>query len=324
MIPRSTLSRQLPRPVNFTSKRRFLSASTVHNAQAPTPENPSARPHAIDPRWLTMMKRRIGRCMMFGLKPVQINEGGQILQQLARDWRELLAGSEGFLTDEKRRSLFRHNVVWGEQDVMVSLCSLPIAFYAPRLASALNHTNIFLGTLAGHVNNVTYVRYAETARVNWTRNIGIHIDPEHRKEWLNMVNSTGIGLILRSIKIDYKFPMKSPDKITVYQKLVHDPASPLSPQSGFELHVMILSEARQRPAARCHEESVIYDYQKNRKTPQLPPFIFKQFKTIWELQEKSKLEWQQRILDIESRVRTLEVESWDRADAVEDTGSAKQ
>lgn len=52
---------------------------------------------------------------MFGLKPAQIDGGGQILQQLARDWRELLAGSEGFLTDEKRRGLFRHNVVWGEQ-----------------------------------------------------------------------------------------------------------------------------------------------------------------------------------------------------------------
>lgn len=51
---------------------------------------------------------------MFGLKPAQIDEGGKILQQLARDWRELVAGSEGFLTDEKRRSLFRHNVVWGE------------------------------------------------------------------------------------------------------------------------------------------------------------------------------------------------------------------
>lgn len=52
---------------------------------------------------------------MFGLKPSQVDEGGKILRLLARDWRELLAGSEGFLTDEKRRSLFRHNVVWGEQ-----------------------------------------------------------------------------------------------------------------------------------------------------------------------------------------------------------------
>jgi hypothetical protein len=53
--------------------------------------------------------------MMFGMKPAQIDEGGKVLQQLAEEWRELIAGSEGFLTDRKRRSLFRHNVVWGEQ-----------------------------------------------------------------------------------------------------------------------------------------------------------------------------------------------------------------
>ncbi|KAJ5109120.1 hypothetical protein N7456_005795 [Penicillium angulare] len=181
------------------------------------------------------------------------------------------------------------------------------------------------GTLSlsrGHVNNVTYVRYAETARVNWTRNIGLHIDPSNKTQWLNLVSSRGIGLILRSIKVDYKFPMKSPDKITVYQKLVPDPSSSLSSQSAFQLQVMILSEARQRPAARCHEDIVIYDYKKNQKTPQTPPFIYEQFKNMWKLQEEAKKDWQDRILDIENRVRTLEVESWDRADAVEDTGSA--
>lgn len=116
--------------------------------------------------------------------------------------------------------------------------------------------------------------------------------------------------------------MTWPDKITVYQKLVHDPSAASSSQSAFQLQVMILSEARQRPAARCHEDIVTYDYKKNRKTPELPQFIFEQFKTIWELQEKAKEEWQKCILEIENRVRTLEVESWDRADAVEDTGSA--
>lgn len=87
---------------------------------------------------------------------------------------------------------------------------------------------------------------------------------------------------------------------------------------------MILSEARQRPAARCHEDIVTYDYKKNQKTPELPPFILEQFKIIWELQEKAKKDWQQRILEIEGRVRSLETDSWDRPDAVEDTGSAKQ
>lgn len=119
-------------------------------------------------------------------------------------------------------------------------------------------------------------------------------------------------------------PMKFPDKITVYQRLVPDPSSSLSSQSAFQLQVMILSEARQRPAARCHEDIVTYDYRKNRKTSELPPFISEQFQIIWELQEKTRKEWQQRILEIESRVRTLEVESWDRPDAVEDTGSAKK
>ncbi|KAJ5706842.1 hypothetical protein N7488_006643 [Penicillium malachiteum] len=307
MIPRSAFSRNLLRYNSSPLNRHFFSSITsAQNAQSPAPQDPPAQPHRIDPRWLTMMKRRIGRCMMFGMKPAQVDTAGKILQELARDWRELIAGSEGFLTDEKRRSLYRHNVVWGEQDIMgKTYISGHYSDYAAK-------------------NSMRLTLYAETARVNWTRNIGIHIDPTNKKEWLNLLNSTGIGLILRSIKINYKFPMKSPDKITVYQKLVHDPSSSLSSQSAFELQVMIISEARQRLAAYCYEDIVTYDYVKNRKTPELPPFMLDQFKTIWKQQLKAEAEWKQRILEIESRVRTLEVESWDRADAVEDTGSAKK
>lgn len=64
----------------------------------------------------------------------------------------------------------------------------------------------------GHVNNVTYVRYAESARVNWTRNIGTHLDIAHKKEWWSLLNNTGIGLILRSIRVDYKF-VRPPERI---------------------------------------------------------------------------------------------------------------
>ena len=52
--------------------------------------------------------------MMFGLKPHQIQDAGETLRLLARDWRELVAGSEGYLTDARRRSVYQHNVVWGE------------------------------------------------------------------------------------------------------------------------------------------------------------------------------------------------------------------
>ncbi|THC99072.1 hypothetical protein EYZ11_001468 [Aspergillus tanneri] len=114
-----------------------------------------------------------------------------------------------------------------------------------------------------------------------------------------------------------------PDKVTVYHKLVHDPESPHSSQHAFHLQVMILSESRQRPAARCHEDLVIYDYKLGKKSV-MPPFLMEQFKTTWKLQEQAKNLWQARILEIEDRVRTLEAESWDREGAVEDTGSAKR
>ena len=56
----------------------------------------------------------------------------------------------------------------------------------------------------GHVNNVMYNRYAESARVNWTLNFAA-MDPTHKKEWLELMSPKSIGLILRSIKTDYKF-----------------------------------------------------------------------------------------------------------------------
>ncbi|UCK57367.1 hypothetical protein AFCA_000296 [Aspergillus flavus] len=156
-----------------------------------------------------------------------------------------------------------------------------------------------------------------------TRNFATHIDPAHKKEWMNIVGNTGIGIILRSIKIDYKFPMKYPDEVTVYHKVAHDPSSSHSHKDAFHLQAVIISEAKQRPAARVHEDLVIYDYKRGKKA-EMPPFMLDQFKSTWELQEKAKTFWQQRILDIEARVRTLEMESWDREDAVEDTGSAKK
>lgn len=117
--------------------------------------------------------------------------------------------------------------------------------------------------------------------------------------------------------------MTWPDKITVYHRLTQDPSATLA-KSFFQQEVLILSEAKQRPAARCLEQNALYDYKLLRKAPSPPGFLLEQFKKTWELQEQSKREWQQRIADIESRVRSLEVESWDREDAVEMLGSASK
>ncbi|TKW51547.1 hypothetical protein CTA1_2876 [Colletotrichum tanaceti] len=58
---------------------------------------------------------------------------------------------------------------------------------------------------AGHVNNVVYNKYAESARFNWLRNFATTIDPAHRDAWEAFTSPREVGLIMRSMKTDYKF-----------------------------------------------------------------------------------------------------------------------
>lgn len=84
----------------------------------------------LSPRWLGDVKQRLGKCMTFGMKPEQVARAGAVLETVARDWRELVAGSEGFLTSENRRGFYRHEIVWGEMDSMVSLLCQPSSLTA--------------------------------------------------------------------------------------------------------------------------------------------------------------------------------------------------
>lgn len=56
---------------------------------------------------------------MFGLDGKQIKEAGEVLKVIAADWRDLSAGSEGYLTGRDRAGMLNHRVVWGEMDSMV-------------------------------------------------------------------------------------------------------------------------------------------------------------------------------------------------------------
>ena len=79
----------------------------------------SAANTQLSPRWLSDVKTRVGACITFGLTTPQMALAGSILEEIASDWRELVAGSEGYLTSPTRRSLHRWPVAWGEQDSMV-------------------------------------------------------------------------------------------------------------------------------------------------------------------------------------------------------------
>ena len=104
---------------------RTLTTSKAHNSNSNSKPNPS--------HWLTHQKARIGKCIQFGLSRPQLGQCSQILDILCKEWKLLVAGREGYVS--ARAGVERHKVVWGEMDSM------------------------------GHVNNVMYVRYAETGRV---------------------------------------------------------------------------------------------------------------------------------------------------------------
>lgn len=112
--------------------------------------------------------------------------------------------------------------------------------------------------------------------------------------------------------------MTWPDRVSVYHKFRSPPSESTD---SFILDVMILSERQQRAAARCVEDIVVYDYRKGKKTS-LRPFMAEVFTQTFRLQEEARAICTERILELLRQVESLEKESWDRADAKEDFGSA--
>lgn len=107
----------------------------------------------------------------------------------------------------------------------------------------------------------------------------------------------------------------------MYHKLSHAPNDHIPPSGSFKLEVLIVSELHQRVAARCVEEIVTYDYKKGKKEG-LQPWLVDALTKTWEEQNAAMASALRKIEDIEEKVRALEIDTWDRADAVEDMGSA--
>ena len=95
--------------------------------------------------------------------------------------------------------------------------------------------------------------------------------------------------------------------------------APTKSTDSFVLDVLIISERHQRPAARCEEDIVMYDYRKGAKTP-LKEFMLTKFQETWEAQEQAKLQYGRIIHNLLERVERLEKESWDKVNAVENLG----
>ncbi|KAI1138523.1 thioesterase-like superfamily-domain-containing protein [Hypoxylon sp. FL0543] len=266
----------------FSPSSSFRSEPTSRSYSSSAEQPPPAPPS----RWYSDLKARLGKCIMFGCSREQARQAASVARALATEWRMLTAGAEGFLTGG-RRGIENQQVVWGEMDSF------------------------------GHVNNANYIRYAESARVNWIIHFA-SVDLPNSVRWRELMTPKSTGLIMKSIKAEYKFPMTYPDTISAYHKLR---SLPSASDTSLVLDCVILSHNHKRVAARTEEDVVVYDYKAARKTA-VPSFALDVFRDVWRRQEEEIRRARTRIWSLVRDVEALEKETWDRKDAVEDLGVA--
>ncbi|TFY56840.1 hypothetical protein EVJ58_g7392 [Rhodofomes roseus] len=116
-----------------------------------------------------------------------------------------------------------------------------------------------------HVNNVRYVRFFESSRIEWMVSLAHEIGGPQREA--DMLAGRGISLILKSISIDYKRPVVYPDTLLV----VHKPhlgssasadSSKRLPKTHFYLKGAVWSYAQRRIVTECDSVLVWYNYDK--------------------------------------------------------------
>ncbi|TFK99113.1 Thioesterase/thiol ester dehydrase-isomerase [Pterulicium gracile] len=128
-----------------------------------------------------------------------------------------------------------------------------------------------------HVNNTKYVRYIESARINFLRQLGLQLGGEKRAA--AFVAGKGVSLILKSITVDFKHPVTFPDTLLLAMKpapfYAGKRTSPSSPElssqspspsrSAFTLKSVAYSYAQQQIVAEANDVTVWYDYDKLKK-----------------------------------------------------------
>lgn len=100
----------------------------------------------------------------------------------------------------------------------------------------------------GHVNNVAYLRWCETARVEYLRRIGLFPD----------LPPQGVGPIIAAVTCHFRRPLKSPDTVTVGTRVTE------ICNSSFCMEHRIVSHAAAAVAAEAESRMVTVDYSSGR------------------------------------------------------------
>jgi acyl-CoA thioester hydrolase len=114
----------------------------------------------------------------------------------------------------------------------------------------------------GHVNNTIYLRWCETARVQYLMRIGL---------W--MISPEGIGPILASFSCDYRRPLTYPDTVHVGARVTRIGTS------SFRMEHRVVSDSLGVVAADAHSTIVVLDYKVQKSTP-MPEAVRKEIERI--------------------------------------------
>ena len=249
--------------VHTLSRRRYASSSA---------------PPLRNSRWLSEVQKRLGKCITFGLRSESdLTAARRLSEVLGSSWKGLVAGAEGFSIETTDPALphpiWPERVLWGEQDPM------------------------------GHVNNATYLRYAETSRIWYFRRLAGLAPREYRKELAQIMRPAGIGLILKTVKVDFLLPLQYPDDLSLVHSL--GPPAEGDPPSEINLRCWILSHKHQRVAARVEENVPLYDYRQSKKAT-LPSWLEEILARTRRAEEESANHWTSMRANVEGWLMGLE------------------
>ena len=115
----------------------------------------------------------------------------------------------------------------------------------------------------GHVNNIIYFRYFESARMAYFDKMGL---------WSYM-EETGVGPILASTQCRFRLPLEYPDTVSVGARVSEVGAD------RFPMEYLIVSHRHARVAAEGVGMIVTYDY-RGKKKAALPDEIRKRIEAV--------------------------------------------
>jgi acyl-CoA thioester hydrolase len=102
-----------------------------------------------------------------------------------------------------------------------------------------------------HVNNTVYVRWLETARIDYTRRLGLG----------EMMRQKQIGPILAALSCDYRRQVTFPDTIHIGSKITR------IGRTSFAMENALVSQASRALVAESKSTLVLYDYAGSRPVP---------------------------------------------------------